>query len=180
MKWRFSDLQNYTDEVKNFTETLDVKDRLVTDFGDVIKEVTPVELNGFIQADRDDVIVHATVNVTVTTPSTRSLELVDVPLTFDIDEVYIQDTTHMDRYEEEQSVMVVDKEIDFKEAVIEYIVVNIPLQVLTEEEAQGQEMPTGNDWAVLSEKDYENQADDAESNTPLAGLADLFAATDDK
>lgn len=180
MKWRFSDLQNFGEEVKHFTETLDVKDRLIGDFGNVVKDVSPVEVKGFTQADRADIIVHATVNVTVTTPSTRSLELVEVPLNFDIDEVYIQDSTHLDRYEEEQSVVVVEKDIDFQEAVAEYIVVNIPLQVLTEEEAKGQDMPTGQDWTVLTETDYENQADEEQSNTPLAGLADLFADSSDK
>lgn len=180
MKWRFSDLQNFGEAVKPFTETIDVKERLLADFGNVIKDVTPVEVKGFTQADRDDIIVHATVNVTVTTPSTRSLELVEVPLNFDIDEIYIQDGTHMDRYEEEQSVMTVEKEIDFQEAIVEYIVVNIPLQVLTEEEAKGQEMPTGQNWTVMSETDHENKADEEQINTPLAGLADLFAENSDK
>jgi uncharacterized protein len=114
------------------------------------------------------------------TPSTRSLEPVEMPIDFDIDEVYLQDEAHADRYEIEDSVILVeDGVIDFNQALAEYVALSVPLQVLTEEE-QNQPMPEGNGWAVISEDDFDKKKEEepVQANTPLAGLADLFKDED--
>ena len=51
----------------------------------------------------------------------------------------------------------------------------------TEEEKQGSAMPSGNDWAVLSEEDFANQKEaQAQQVDPrLAKLSELFNESDD-
>ena len=44
--------------------------------------------------------------------------------------------------------------IDLDESVEDNILLSIPIQVLTEEEQNSQEMPSGNDWEVISEEAY--------------------------
>ena len=180
MKWQFVELQKYKTEAMRFDETVDLKDVLTTTFGDVILDVTPLTVTGFAQADRDDIIIHANVKGELVTPSTRSLTPVTLPIDFEIDEVYLQDEAHVDRYDIEDSVILVENGmIDFDQALAEYVALSVPLQVLTPEEAN-EPMPEGNGWAVISEDVFEQQQADApvESNTPLAGLADLFKDED--
>ena len=176
MKWQFSELQTYKDEPLPFNETVMLKEDLLTQFGDVIKDITPVNVSGFAQSDDDDVLIHAHVTGELVTPSTRSLQPVTLPIDLDIDEIYIQDKEHEERYNDEESVIVVDDgKINFDEAILEYIVLSIPLQVLTEEEMTNGTMPTGEDWSVISEETYEKKKQETkQQNTPLSGLADLL------
>ena len=176
MKWQFSELQTYKDEPLPFNETVMLKEDLLTQFGDVIKDITPVNVSGFAQSDDDDVLIHAHVTGELVTPSTRSLQPVTLPIDLDIDEIYIQDKEHEERYSYEESVIVVDDgKINFDEAILEYIVLSIPLQVLTEEEMTNGTMPTGEDWSVISEETFEKKKQETkQQNTPLSGLADLL------
>ena len=151
MKWQFVELQKYKTEALQFNEVVDLKDEITTTFGDVILDVTPLTVTGF-----------------------------EMPIDFDIDEVYLQDEAHADRYEIEDSVILVeDGVIDFNQALAEYVALSVPLQVLTEEE-QNQPMPEGNGWAVISEDDFDKKKEEepVQANTPLAGLADLFKDED--
>ncbi|MCZ9311601.1 DUF177 domain-containing protein, partial [Weissella koreensis] len=117
------------------------------------------------------------------TPSTRSARPVEFPLDFMIDEVYIRETEHADRYEIEESVILVkDDVIDFNEVLAQYIFLQIPLQILAEGEEE-EAMPTGDGWEVISEDDYLAEQENGEeqaTNTPLAGLADLLSEDKDK
>lgn len=180
MKWQFVELQKYKQEAYPFEETIDLAEKLTTNFGDVIEAIEPVQVKGFAQADRTDIIVHAHVETTIVTPSTRSGKPFTLPLSFDIDEVYINAEANAERYEIEDSVILINDEvIDFDQAVAEYIVLQIPLQVLAPGEAD-EPMPAGNGWVVISEDDYQQQAVDQPkaANTPLAGLADLLKDED--
>jgi Predicted metal-binding, possibly nucleic acid-binding protein len=176
LKWQFNELAKYKQEALPFSETVDIKEALLRDFGDLVLDVTPLEVKGFAQADQEDIIIHANVTGELTVPSSRSLAPVSLPLDFAIDEVYLQDVAHEERYELEDSVMLVeDGMVDFLQAIVEFTVLQVPLQVLTEEEASAP-MPTGSGWAVLTEDEYADQQveEPVAANTPLAGLKDLF------
>ena len=180
MKWQYAELQKYKTESLQFSEVVDLKEPLLATFGDVVLDVTPLTVTGFAQADREDIIIHANVKGKLVTPSTRSLTPVEMDVDFDIDEVYLQNEEHADRYEIEDSVILIeDGLIDFDQALMEYVALSVPLQVLTEEE-KDQPMPKGKGWAVISEDDFEQKQEEApaQANTPLAGLADLFKDED--
>lgn len=180
MKWQYAELQKYKTESLQFSEVVDLKEPLLATFGDVVLDVTPLTVTGFAQADREDIIIHANVKGKLVTPSTRSLTPVEMDVDFDIDEVYLQNEEHADRYDIEDSVILIeDGLIDFDQALMEYVALSVPLQVLTEEE-KDQPMPEGKGWAVISEDDFEQKQEEAsaQANTPLAGLADLFKDED--
>ncbi|MBM7616487.1 uncharacterized protein JOC36_000020 [Weissella uvarum] len=177
MKWHFTELQNYKQEPLQIDETLDLKQTMLEKFPDLILDMQPVHVKGFIQADQGDVMVHLHIETTIKTPSSRSLVPVDFPISTDMDEIYIQEESHADRYEDDETIILIDQDmVDFDEAIMEYIVVSIPMQVLSKAEQENDEMPSGKDWEVISEDDYAaKQAEDPEAkHTPLAGLADLL------
>ena len=71
--------------------------------------------------------------------------------------------------------------ISLSESVADNILLEIPLQILAEDEKVGAaSLPSGKNWAVLSEADYQKQKEeeaeaDKENKSPFAGLADLFS-----
>jgi uncharacterized protein len=67
--------------------------------------------------------------------------------------------------------------IDLTEAVEDYILLNLPLQVLTELEKSTNELPKGDFWQVYSEDDIktlEVSDSELEIDPRLAKLSELF------
>ena len=96
----------------------------------------------------------------MTLPSTRSLKPVAIPFDFSVDEQFMTPEQFQRRNEtivEEEVLIIEGQTISLDESVADNLLLAIPLQVLTEEEKQGSAMPSGNDWAVLSEEDFANQ-----------------------
>ena len=63
----------------------------------------------------------------------------------------------------------------FKQSILDNILLNIPLRVLTPEEESGQISLSGNDWEVLSEEDFAAlQQEKKEASNPFAQLNGLF------
>lgn len=176
LKWQVAELAKYKSEAMPFTEIINVTAELTTTFGDMVLDASDLQVTGFAQADQEDIIVHAHVTGELIVPSSRSLKPVTLPVDYDIDEIYLQKADHAERYDLEDSVILLEGDvIDFKQAVIEFTVLQVPLQILTPEE-ENEPLPSGTGWTVMAEEEYEQQADDVavEANTPLAGLKDLF------
>lgn len=65
--------------------------------------------------------------------------------------------------------------IDLEESAIDNILLSIPLQVLTDDEKMSDSLPTGNDWAVMTEEQYQAmKADKKEEASPFSALQGLF------
>ena len=72
--------------------------------------------------------------------------------------------------------IVLDKDIiSLDESVTDNILLEIPLQILAENE-EAEELPSGKFWSVLSEEDYAKQQEDKkeEKKSPFDGLNGLF------
>ncbi|HFH9692876.1 TPA: YceD family protein, partial [Streptococcus pyogenes] len=60
-------------------------------------------------------------------------------------------------------------------SIVDNILLAIPLQVLTEEEKKSKELPAGQNWAVLTEEDYQCLKEEKQKeNNPFASLQGLF------
>ena len=67
--------------------------------------------------------------------------------------------------------------IDLTESVADNILLEIPLQVLTEEEKQTDVLPSGTAWQVLSEETYQQmqaEEEQVDKSTPFSQLDGLF------
>ena len=68
--------------------------------------------------------------------------------------------------------------LDLEASIIDNLLLAIPLQVLSEEERQSEDLPSGNDWQVISEDEYLSQKQ-AESESQIdPRLAKLSALLD--
>jgi uncharacterized protein len=181
MKWSLLELRKFKEEGLQLDETLDLKADVLERFPDFILDVTPVEVRGFLEYKNEDVYIHAHVTGQMVVPSSRSLKPVELPLDFDIDETYTSEESHLSRYEITDSVILLDNDVlNFDEAVSEYLLLQIPLQILAEDEAEDDiQMQSGKDWDVMTEDQLEAQKADTTTIDPrLAKLKDLFPDQD--
>ncbi|WP_461239467.1 YceD family protein [Paucilactobacillus sp. N302-9] len=181
MKWSLNELQKYKDTPLHIDDTLDLDATLTERFPEMILHVDPVKVSGYLSYKDGDVMVTIKVDTNLTVPSSRSLTPVPFPTQFEFTEFYLPSSEHLDRYEKDETVIVLDNEtIDLDEAVAENIVLQIPMRILSPEESEGAPMPTGHDWEVISEDDYDDaQAVEDNSVDPrLAKLKELFPDQD--
>ncbi|AEN99053.1 DUF177 domain-containing protein [Fructilactobacillus sanfranciscensis] len=184
MKWSFEKLQEYKNNSFEDSGKLDLKADLKERYPDNILDATPFDVKVSAISDNGDVIIDAHVKGSVTVPSSRSLDPVELDLDFDINEVYVNTKAALNRYDEDVVVLKIDEDddaIDFDKAVADNIIINIPMQVLSPEEQDGKSMPSGNDWEVISEDDFNHQEEETTKVDPrLASLKNFHSKNDDK
>ncbi|GEK28344.1 YceD family protein [Furfurilactobacillus siliginis] len=180
MKWSLKELEKYRSEPLRIDETLDVKDKVRERFSDHVLDIDPVKVVGTITIDRDDVLLDAHVTGSAVVPSSRSLQPVSFPFDFDMNEIYIPEASHFDRYEEDETVLLLDGQtVDLDDGVVDNIIAQIPMQILTDAERSGADMPAGNGWEVISEDDYVATQEENQPTDPrLAKLKGLFPDQD--
>ncbi|WP_251547982.1 YceD family protein [Limosilactobacillus caecicola] len=182
MKWSLNELHRYSDEPLHFDSTFDLKASLTKRFPDDILDAQPMKVDGYVTYHDGDATVSAHVDGEITVPSTRSLQPVKLPLSFDFSEVYTADESHLDRYEDDEVVFVLPRDhqtIDFDESLIENIYEQIPTRVLTPEEAANDQLPSGKGWAVTEEVADDHQDSD-HVDPRFAKLKNLFPDQDEK
>ncbi|WP_395318296.1 YceD family protein [Fructilactobacillus frigidiflavus] len=184
MKWSFEKLQGYKKDAFEENGKLDLKADLMERYPDVILDATPFDVKVSAISDSGDVIIDAHVNGSVTVPSSRSLDPVKLDLDFAINEVYVNSTAALNRYEEDVVALKIDEDddtIDFDKAVADNVIINIPMQVLSPEEQDGKLMPSGNDWEVISEDDFNHHEEETIKVDPrLASLKNFYSKDNDK
>ena len=114
----------------------------------------------------------------ITLASSRSMTPVDREEAYTVHEVFasVEDgSVQKDLLEDDLVLPFEGDTIDLAASVADNILLHIPLKVLTPEEEAGASMPTGNDWQVLTEEDYQKQQmEKKEANSPFASLQGLF------
>lgn len=179
MEWSFKELSTY-DEPLKVNIQLNIKNIMKERFPDLIIDITPVKVDGYLTLDNDDAILSAHVCGEVTVPSSRSLEPVVLPIDFEMNEIYINDEQHLNRYDEDETVIILDQPvIVLEDGVIDNIVAQIPIQVLTEEEKLNDDLPSGDGWNVISEDDYSSKSK-KKIDPRLSKLKDILSDNDDK
>ena len=179
MKWSLLELRKYQDMPLTFAETLDLKDELMGRDNQII-DLAPVKVEGLVTVSKADYVLHYTVDTVITLPSTRSLEPVELPLQFSVNEVFMTPEQYQQKDElvpEEEILILETQTLDLDDSVANNILLEIPMQVLTEAEKNSQELPKGDNWQVISEEDFQSQQESKEQETidpRLAKLSSLF------
>lgn len=181
MKWSLMELRKYQEQNIDFSEVLDLKKALLERDSTII-DLSLVKVDGFLRVEANDYLTHYHVETLITVPSTRSLEPVCLPLSFDVDEIFMTPEQFAKRdnlIPEEEILLLESQTLNLEESIIDNILLAIPMQVFTEEEKDT--YPVGNDWVVLSEDDYNKQKESAQKNhldPRLAKLSALFENED--
>lgn len=181
MKWALAELNKYRNTQLTFKEVLNLEKTLKSRDNSIIA-VEPILVDGYIQVDLSVYVVHFTIKTALVLPSTRSLEPVRVPFELTVDEEYMT-KTQLDSLvdiseEDKQLIMPLEKDlIDLNEAVEDYILLNLPLQVFTDSEKSTSDLPKGEFWQVLSEDDLEDKdvlTSEIKMDPRLAKLSELL------
>lgn len=181
MKWSLAELRKNQETPLQFNETLNLKNELMKR-NEQILDLAPVHVEGLVVVETEDYILHYTAKTTITLPSSRSLEPVKLPMNFSVDEVFMtpEQYAQLDESVQAEEVLLLEKQqLDLNDSVADNLLLEIPVQVLTEDERQHGTMPSGTDWAVISEEEYEKQKETERKETTDPRLADLSSLLED-
>lgn len=182
LKWSISNLREYSHKPLTFDETLTLKKELMERDADIL-DLEQVRVQGQVLYSRGDFVVRGVLNTKATLPSTRSLTPTTVPVHFEFKEIYLSDPDHAEDYEDDDLLFPLESEwLDLMPAVKDNVLLALPLQVLTPEERAATELPSGDNWNLLTEDDLEEEKPKPEErpNNPFAGLKGMFPDDDDK
>lgn len=161
----------------HFERSLDIEEQLLERDATIIT-IENLTARGLVTFDDDLYLLNYHVSYDLTLPSSRSMEPVTIPESYDVSEVFIAAADVADKADlvDENLVLILeDDKIDLSESILDNILLNIPLKVLTEEEKRSAAMPEGNDWTVLTQEQYEAmKKEEKQENNPFASLSRLF------
>lgn len=160
-----------------FDQDLSIKDRLLERSSEIL-DIANVLVNGTVTYDDGLYLLGYQLNYDITLPSSRSMKPVTLSKSQWVDEVFIEAANADEKADlvEESLVLLLEGDaIDLEESVIDNILLSIPLQVLAEDELESDEMPSGDNWSVLTESQFEAlQSEKKKENNPFAALNGLF------
>ncbi|MBO3092726.1 DUF177 domain-containing protein [Schleiferilactobacillus harbinensis] len=181
LQWTEADLRKQGNREIQFDRDVPLMPEIAERFED-ISDASIYHVQGTIKADGAGWLatVHATGEVTA--HSTRSLAPVRVAQDFTFTELWIP----QEQWGSEPAEKLIDTHqaltipmahdmIDIYGAVSDHVVLELPSQILTDDEAKQDVMPAGQDWHVISEAEYEAQKKaNAKPNPELAKLKSLL------
>lgn len=155
MKWLLTEIS----KKKNiqFQEKLELTESLKERSKEVL-DMTVAELTGQVSYDDGIFMLDYKLEVELILPSSRSLAPVKYPMEIFVSEAFSQDQSMIstdDSHPENMIFFLEGDSIDLDESVIDNIILEIPLRILTEEEEKDdQSLPSGNNWQVISEERF--------------------------
>lgn len=176
MKWSIQELRQIASQPMMIQESVDMKEQMKAVIPELI-DMSPVSVDGMVLYEEHTVLTQLRLALKMTMPSTRSLEPVVLDLQLPVSERFLEDGWETDIVEEEHVVQLsMDSyTLDLRESIRDNILLNLPIQILTEEEEADDAFPEGNDWRVVSQTEFEAERDEEEVINPeFAKLQDLF------
>ena len=159
-----------------FEKKLDLAEELKERNAEIL-DVQDIVASGRAQYEDGLYFLDYELSYTITLASSRSMEPVERKESYLVNEIFMEDgqVASQEMIDQDLVLPIENGEINVAESVADNILLNIPLKVLTVAEEAGSDLPTGKDWQVMTEDDYQKyQADKKEENSPFAGLQGLF------
>lgn len=174
MKWTVRKLREQQGSLLHFDTTLELEAAVKHRESSII-HLAPVQVAGYFFAREQEILLHCQASTVVTLPSTRTLSPVPVKLDVPIKEryVYPEYDGEIDEFEETTIVLEHDY-IDLEEAVIDSLILSLPMRVVGDDELSA-ELPSGNDWSVVTEDDYQQRKAKEKAETVDPRFASLKA-----
>lgn len=182
LKWSLAELQKHRDGYYPISGEADLANAL-KNRNDELIDVSPVAVEGMISLEgRNKYYVDLNLDVTLTMPSSRSLEPVDLQLDVPFHEVYLApdvlDASSEDVLEEELTFSLEKDILDLQKPIEDTILASIPMKVLSEEEQNAQELPSGQDWSLKLEDEMDSDTTSEESTDSKASPFDVLKEMD--
>ena len=161
----------------HFDQELDVKEALINRNPEII-DIKSVRAKGLVGYEEGLFLLNYDLSYLLTLPSSRSMAPVELDQRTFASEVFIEASqveAKKDLVDEQLVLVLADDTIDLQESVVDNILLNIPLQVLTAAEKVDDSLPSGHDWSVMTESQYQAlQEEKQAANNPFASLNGLF------
>ena len=176
VQFHIYDLKKNPEGVR-FEEELDLKAELLERNAEML-DLSPVKVSGQVRFEAGLYFLEYTLSYELAMASSRSMQPVTWSESYPVLELFVEHEALLKEKElvDEEMVLVLEGEsLVLDESVADNILLNLPMQVLTPEEAAGQELPSGENWTVLTEEAFEQQSQvKKEANSPFAQLQWLF------
>ncbi|MBJ8325094.1 YceD family protein [Streptococcus pacificus] len=159
-----------------FDKKLDIKE-LLLNRDDSIIDVKDVRAKGQISYEDNLFLLNYDLDYLIVLPSSRSMEPVELTEHILVSEVFSEDKeVSSDEAISEELVLPIESDtISLEDSVVDNILLNIPLKVLTKKEEETDELPSGESWSVLTEEQYQSQKLQKKKDTnPFNALEGLF------
>lgn len=180
MKWSIIQLKKLQDKELEIDEEIDITENLQKRHPD-IRDLSPIHVKGKIHVNEQKVTCYLQLNGYFILPCARTLEDVRYPIKVETIEVFLlQPMDEMENIEEGYHLINGDV-IDLIPIIEELLLLEVPMQVFSEQAKNASTLPSGHDWKVLTEDQVNEQEQNKENVDPrLAGLADFFSKNKDK
>ncbi|MCK4030452.1 YceD family protein [Streptococcus iners] len=170
------DIQKNPDGI-SFEKTLDLQEDLQARNSDVLG-LSPVQVSGNVRFESGFFFLDYQMTYDITLASSRSLQPVLLHEVQEVNELFVANEAvlkEQDLIDEYMVLVVEDDYIVLEESVADNILLAIPIKVLTPEEEAGTDLPSGQAWALMTEEDFQQKAQEKkEANSPFAQLQGLF------
>lgn len=189
LKWSLVELAKYRNQPLVLDGKIDLTNSLKKRKKDLL-DATPVSVKGIISSESNNrFLVDITLDVILTLPSSRSLTPVDFDLTVPLTELYLAPNLSHDSIDDDldnKIVISLEKDIlDLEKPIEDTILASIPMKILSKEEIDSEERPSGEDWEfTLEDEVVSNSSEETGTpeNNPFGVLKDLdlFNTEDDE
>jgi uncharacterized protein len=170
LKWTISQLQKYRNKDLTIDETVVIDD--LSNLEPSIRSVSPMHISGRADISSSKVTFHLKIEGHLILPCSRTLVDVNYPISVETTETFLFNGLEYDL--EEDAHKVKGDVIDLMPIFQELLILEVPLQVFSEDVKSGEGAPqSGKDWEVISEQDLTKKVDPR-----LAGLAKFFDQND--
>ncbi len=149
MKWSTIQLLKFRDKGLSLNETVDMSD--IKKIDPQILDVSPISVKGRADISSQRVTFHLHIEGYLVLPCSRTLVDVKLPIDVNSTETFMLKANDYDQYENEEVHQIQGDIIDLKPVITELLLLEIPLQVLSDEAREKEQLPSGNNWEVLTE-----------------------------
>ncbi|CQR25787.1 nucleic acid-binding protein [Streptococcus varani] len=161
----------------HFEESLDLKAELMERNAEIL-DLSPVDVVGEIRFEAGFYFLNYQLSYQISMASSRSMTPVQWAESYPVMELFVENQALLkekDLIDEDLVLIIEGDSIVLEDSIADNILLNLPAKVLTPEEAAGQNMPSGENWTVMTEEDFQAQMqEEKEANSPFAQLTGLF------
>ena len=188
LKWSLAELHKTRGGIYPIDGQANLEDALKRRNRELL-EVSLVDVQGSISMEgRKRYYVDLMLHTTLTLPSSRSLEPVTLDLSIPYNEIFLAPDAKVQDEEdlsEEDVVFSLEMDIlDLRKPIEDTILASIPMKVLSKEEQESDELPTGKHWELRLEDDHDSRDSSSGStdskSSPFDVLKDLFKEEDEE
>ncbi|MGE8204195.1 YceD family protein [Heyndrickxia sp. NPDC080065] len=176
LKWSTIQLLKYRGKSIDINEIVDISENLKKR-DPQIRGVSQIHVAGSADVTSEKVTFHLHVTGSLVLPCSRTLVDVDFPIDVKSTEIFLLNPhTSFDENEDDEIHRPTDDIVDLEPVIIELLLLEIPMQVFSETAKDDKQLPSGNEWEVITEEQVKQDVENKEKQVDprLAGLAKFF------